>query len=427
MLTLDGPISYYLWRGELMGFDYELGKRFADSANLELEVVVAPSVSHLVPWLMEGRADLIAATLTITPEREKQGVAFTRPYLEVNEVIVSHVDAPPVASIDALKGRRVFVNPGTSHFTTANRLRDSVDLEVVSVDRRVEDLILGVAMGEINLTIADDHVAEVEAHFQDDLRIDLVVSGGHGLGWAVKKEHTELLGALDNFIRREYRGKHHGVLRNKYFRSEARFKGLRSDRIVGERLSPFDEQVKALAAQYGFDWRLIVAQMYQESRFDPEVRSRAGARGLLQVVPRTARELGVDPGGLADPVTGLEAGVRYLAWTRERFPDDVPVLDRMWFALAAYNAGPGHVFDARILARREGWDADRWFGDVDKAMLLLGKREYASKARHGWVRGREPVNYVASIRDRYQAYVDHFEQLEARSVTGYSNNEPVSR
>jgi membrane-bound lytic murein transglycosylase F len=99
----------------------------------------------------------------------------------------------------------------------------------------------------------------------------------------------------------------------------------------------------------------------------------------------------------------------------------------MWFALAAYNAGPGHVFDARILARRQGWDADRWFGDVDKAMLLLGKREYASKARHGWVRGREPVNYVASIRDRYQAYVDHFEQLEARSVTGYSNNEPVSR
>jgi membrane-bound lytic murein transglycosylase F len=187
MLTLDGPISYYLWRGELMGFDYELVKRFADSANLELEVVVAPSVSHLVPWLMEGRADLIAATLTITPEREKQGVAFTRPYLEVNEVIVSHVDAPPVASIDALKGRRVFVNPGTSHFTTANRLRDSVDLEVVSIDRPVEDLILAVAMGEIDLTIADDHVAEVESSFPGRLAYRSCGVGGPWTGLGGKK------------------------------------------------------------------------------------------------------------------------------------------------------------------------------------------------------------------------------------------------
>jgi membrane-bound lytic murein transglycosylase F len=168
-------------------------------------------------------------------------------------------------------------------------------------------------------------------------------------------------------------------------------------------LSPFDDLVKAQADEHEFDWRLIVAQMYQESRFDPNAKSWAGARGLMQVMPRTARELGVE--NLKDPEQGIIAGVRYLSWLRDRFESELPVRDRMWFALAAYNAGAGHVRDARRLAKRQGWSSNRWFDNVEKAMLLLSKSKYANNAAHGYVRGSEPVRYVREIRDRYQAYL----------------------
>ena len=160
--------------------------------------------------------------------------------------------------------------------------------------------------------------------------------------------------------------------------------------------------MKKYAREYGFDWRLLVAQMYQESRFNPKAKSWVGARGLMQVMPRTAKELGFK--NLQDPDTGIHAGVKYLKWVRERFEPELDVRDRMWFTLAAYNAGQGHVKDARRLARRKGWNPNRWFDNVEKAMLLLSKRKYARRARHGYVRGREPVNYVRDIRNRFIAY-----------------------
>ena len=161
--------------------------------------------------------------------------------------------------------------------------------------------------------------------------------------------------------------------------------------------------MKKYADQYGFDWRLIVSQMYQESRFNPMAESWVGAKGLMQVMPRTAKELKLTD--LEDPEIGIHAGIKYMKWVRERFESELDVKDRMWFTLAAYNAGQGHIKDARRLARKKGWNPNRWFNHVEKALLLLSKKEYAKKARHGYVRGQEPVNYVRNIKNRYEAYV----------------------
>ena len=144
--------------------------------------------------------------------------------------------------------------------------------------------------------------------------------------------------------------------------------------------------------------------MYQESRFNPKAKSWVGAQGLMQVMPRTAKELGIT--NLTDPESGIKAGIKYLQWVRNRFEPELDVKDRMWFTLAAYNAGQGHVKDARRLAKQQGLNPNRWFDNVEKAILLLSKRKYASKARHGYVRGTEPVNYVREIRQRYQAYLE---------------------
>jgi membrane-bound lytic murein transglycosylase F len=152
---------------------------------------------------------------------------------------------------------------------------------------------------------------------------------------------------------------------------------------------------------------MVVAQMYQESRFDPRAKSWAGARGLMQVLPRTARELGIRD--LEDPRSGITAGLLYLDWVWERFPSYLDPAERTWFTLAGYNAGHGHVRDARRLARQLGLDPNQWFDNVEIAMLKLSQAEYARQARHGFVRGREPVEYVRGIRERYRAYVDLLE------------------
>jgi membrane-bound lytic murein transglycosylase F len=162
--------------------------------------------------------------------------------------------------------------------------------------------------------------------------------------------------------------------------------------------------VRKHADAYGFDWRLIAAMMQQESRFDPKAVSFAGARGLLQVMPRTAAEFG--GGDLADPEEGILTGLRYLAWLRTRFDETLPATERNWFMLAAYNAGQGHVIDARALARQHGLDPNRWFGHVEQAMLLKRRRDVAAATRFGYCRCDEPVRYVRAVRDRYRAYVE---------------------
>jgi membrane-bound lytic murein transglycosylase F len=193
----------------------------------------------------------------------------------------------------------------------------------------------------------------------------------------------------------------------------------RLDKAKGNGLSPYDEVIRRYAEQYGFDWRLITAQMYEESRFDPKAKSFAGARGLMQVLPKTARFMGFDK--ISGAEEDIHAGVKYLDWVRERFEPELPVNERTWFALAAYNAGHGHVADARRLAGQHGLDGDRWFENTEKAMLLLSKKQYASKARYGYVRGIEPVSYVRDIRQRYRAYVE----ISERRLSMNAANDPT--
>ena len=415
MLTLNGPGTYYLWRGELIGFEYELLRAFARSVGVTLEVVVATHREELMPWLAEGRGDVVSAGVTATATRRAAGGTFSTPYLRVQEVFVSRA---PIGSLADLAGRRVTVQRGTSFVDTLERLGAEVDLEIERSPAESETLIRAVAAAQAEVTLADSHVAELEATFDERLSIGPRLPEEMGLSWVVRPDQPELLAALDAFIEARYRGYEYNVLRNKYFRNDRRMERQREHRLEGERLSPFDELVKRAAAEHDFDWRLLVSQMYQESAFDPRQVSPAGARGLMQVMPRTALEVGISADALADPAQGIEAGARYLAWTRERF-DALPLAERLWFALAAYNAGVGHVRDARRLARVKGWDAATWFGHVEHAMLLLSEPDYARQALHGYVRGAEPVRYVGAIRDRYRAYLGHFETLrEAPELDG---------
>ncbi len=407
IITRNTPASYFVWRGELMGYEFDLMKKFAERQGLRLEVEVAQPEDDMIQMLLEGQGDIIAANMTITDERKARGINFSRPYNIIHEQLVSHAGAAPLDSLEALEGRTLIIKPDHAYWQTAVSLINAgykFKLVAAPRDQTTVDLLAAIARGEADATIADSHIIAIEHKFNEKLQPGLKLEPESKLGWAVRESNPELLAKLDYYVKLHYRGRFFNITYNKYFKNEKRIDRYQGQRLKdSEQLSPYDNIVKPLAAQYHFDWRMMVAQMYQESKFNPKAQSSAGAQGLFQVMPRTAKKLGIKIP--FTPETGIFAGIRYMDWARERFEATLPLEERLWFTLAAYNAGFGHVNDARRLARQKGWSGDVWFDNVERAMLLLSKRQYFSKARFGYVRGSEPVNYVRQIRDRYHAYL----------------------
>ncbi len=406
VLTRNTPTNYFLHRGELHGFEYDLMREFAKRHKMHVQLVVPPAREDLIPWLLAGRGDVVAAALTPTPARAGSGAAFSRPYDFTGRVVVGRAAEAPLAGPAALAGRRLWVRRTSSYWVQLAALREqgvALELQAVPEEMETEEVLDRVARGEYDLTLADQRIVDLEMTYRDDLRPLLSLGEPVPKVWAVHPENRALHQALEAFLAKEYRGTFYNVTRNKYFRSPKRTRSaaLESPARTGT-LSPFDELVRRYAAQYGFDWRMLVAQMYTESRFDPKARSWVGARGLMQVMPRTGRELGFRE--LERPESGIHAGAKYMAWLEARFEPGLDRETRLWMSLAAYNAGLGHVQDARLLARAQGLDPARWFGHTEVAMGLLSRPEHARRARFGYCRGEEPVRYVHAIRERFAAY-----------------------
>lgn len=262
-----------------------------------------------------------------------------------------------------------------------------------------------VAAGEYDLTLVDSHLVAMETTFRDDLIVALDLDEEKEIGWVVRENQPKLLAELNRFIGKHYRGLHYNVTWNKYFAEPKFISQYRAQRLEpGKPISPWDDLVRQHSSEQILDWRLLVSQMYQESRFDPKAKSHAGALGLMQVMPRTAAQFGYR--NLYEPETNIAASLAFIDWLNDRFPDSLPLEERIYFSLAAYNAGHAHVHDARRLARKLGKNPDKWFGHVEEAMLLLSRPEYYRHARFGYVRGSEPVNYVREIRERYIGYLN---------------------
>lgn len=406
LLTRSGPASYFVQGGEQRGFEFELVKRFADHHGLRLEVIVPPTRADLVPWLLEGKGDVVAAGFTVTSERAED-VAFTRPYQNAHEVLTVR-EGSAVRDLDDLRGRHVYVHAGSPHHATLHELQqceDDFEISLVPDSCDFATILDRVEDGTWDATVCDSNILEMERAAGRRLESAFPLKAVRH-AWAVRPSNPELREALDAFVRSEYRGLHFNVIRRRYFQSSqaiARADESRSD--VTGRISPYDEIIRECAERYGLDWRLVAAQMYQESRFDGEQVSPAGAAGLMQLMPLTAAELGFDD--LHDAESSIRAGTMYLRDLIDRFDAQLPLATRIRFALASYNAGKGHVEDARRLAARLGWSPDRWYGNVEEAMLLLQLPEYYRDARYGYCRGGETVHYVREIDRNYRTYVEH--------------------
>ncbi|MCH2555888.1 MAG: transporter substrate-binding domain-containing protein [Alcanivorax sp.] len=407
VITSNNPASYFLWRGELMGFDYDLIRHFAKQHGLRVRMVVRNSASDMFQALREGAGDVIAASMTVTEERRRAGWRFSKRYLEVHEQIIGPADEDPLESVQELAGRTVTVAADSAFVDSLERLREGgIPVTVRREEGATSELLIQqVADGELDLTLVDSHLAALESTYRDDIQPLWTLEGERDIAWALRDNQPGLKKQLDAYITRNYKGLFYNVTFNRYFKEPKTIRLHEEYRVeAGKEISPYDDLIKEYALEYGFDWRLVVSQMYQESRFNPDARSFAGAQGLMQVMPRTARQFGFsDP---HDPEQGIAAGMAYLQWLEDRFPQRLELAQKLYFGLAAYNAGAGHVEDARRLAQRLGKDPDLWFDNVETAMLLLSRPQYARQARFGYVRGSEPVKYVREIRNRYLGYVE---------------------
>ena len=412
-LTRNNAACYFLWRGELFGFEYECARRFARAQGLNLEMVVAPSHEDLLRMLKEGKGDVVAAFLSPTDERLAQGAAFSSAYLYASEDVVMRANDPKTLKrIEDLAGRTVVVRRSSSYWSTLQKLKTGgVRLKIQAAPETMEtsEIIDELAEGRYDLTVADSHILNTELAWRDDIKRAFPLTEPKPHCWVVRAGDKKLLAVVNDFWRREYREVFYNVTFNKYFKNIRNIRSYVYDesriKLDGSgMISPYDNLVKRYAGIYGFDWCLIVSQMFQESRFNPKARSSVGAKGLLQVMPRTAGEVGLGQ-RLEDPETGIHAGVKYLDWVRKNiYPEPSPE-DQVWFALAAYNAGVGHVSDASRLAEQLKLQPNRWFDNVEKAIKLLSKSRYANQSRYGYVSGEETATYVRQIRDRYGAYL----------------------
>lgn len=404
VITANNAHCYYNYRDENMGFEYELAKAFADYLVVDLHVIT-PGWDMLFDSLNHRWGDFAAASITLTPERKEQ-VNFSDKYLTVQQHIIVHQKTRGVASIGDLAGKTVHVRSGTSYQQRIEALKKkglNVDL-VLHNNVPTEELIRQVAKREIEITVADTNVALLNRRYYPNIRMAFPITDGQSIAWAVRKQDRHLLREINKFFQQISQNGTFNRLYEKYYSTVDAFDyvDLKTYRQrLASRLPQYEDVVRREAAKYGFDWRLIAALMYQESHFDPRARSHTGVRGLMQLTRHTAEEMNVS--NRLDPEQSIRGGVQYLDKIYQLF-DDIPGQDRIWFTLAGYNVGYGHVRDAQIIASRKGLNPNKW-SSLKKTLPLLRFQRHYKNTRHGYARGTEPVRYIRRIRTYYDILI----------------------
>ena len=410
VLTLYSSTTYFNYRGQEMGFQYELSQQFAQSLGVTLTVKVARSVEELIRQLQAGEGDLIAYNLPITKEY-KDSLLYCGNEAITHQVLVqrSNGRAKPLKDVTELLGKEVYVKPGKYYERLVNldqELGGGIRIHRVDNDSiSLEDLIADVAKGDIAYTVADNDIAQLNKTYYPNLNILLPVSFDQRASWAVRTDCPQLAKAIDQWAAQNSTSPAYTASMKRYFEIS---KSIPHSPILSLRegkISHYDDLFKKYAGQIGWDWRLLASLAYTESNFDTTAVSWAGAEGLMQLMPRTARAMGVPEGMEQNPEESIKAAVKYLGLTARSF-NNIPKEERINFTLASYNSGIGHVLDAMALAEKYGSNKYVWRGNVEKYILLKSNEEYFTDpvCKHGYFRGRETYNFVREIMARYEQY-----------------------
>lgn len=419
----NSSAGFFIYRGKSLGFQYELLQNLAGILDLELEIKVTPNLKEAFEWLEKGEVDILAYPLTITRSR-RRNYLMTDQHYTVKQVLIQRkppnwrnlkiheIEGHLVRNQINLIGKKVHVRHQTSFPQTLRKLSDEIGGDILIVEEpagvETQDVIRKVAEGEFDYAVTDEDVARIYSTIYPNIDVATPVSFPTQIGWALRKNSTGLGDTINYWLRRVKRQPTFNVIYRKYFENRSAVQFASNEEIPLEsvvELGLFDA-----ADTLQWDWRLLLSQIYQESEFNPNAKSWAGAVGLMQVLPTTARSYGVV--NLRDPVRNIFAGTRHLLWLKKQW-DEIEDTDlQIKFMLASYNVGLGHIMDVQALARKYDEDPYDW-SVIEKYLLLKKKPKYFRDpvVKYGYCRGNEPVNYVREILSRFNRYQQFYPDI----------------
>ncbi|MDR0412523.1 MAG: transporter substrate-binding domain-containing protein [Dysgonamonadaceae bacterium] len=412
VLTLSGSMSYFIYKGEPKGYEYELLSDFAEHHQLRLQIKRAENEEQLVRMLLKKEGDLIAYNLPVTNEG-KAAIRYAGREVVNRQVLVQRAgkDDTPLRDVTELVGKEVWVMHDTKYARRLENLNAELGggIRIRTVDRdtvSTEDLIEQVARGEIPYTLSDVDLAKLNKTYFHSLHISLVVSHPQRSSWAVRKSSPELAAALNEWFAGNKNDTRYRAIIKRYFEM-SKMPGDEPAPVLGNgRISPYDSFFKQYARTIDWDWRLLVSIAFQESKFHTGAISWAGATGLMGLMPRTAEAMGITPEETTQAEPSIRAAVRLIRRLNRSFASIADEAERIRFILAAYNAGASHIYDAQALAVKYGKNPAVWEDHVEEYLKLKSVPEYYNDpvVKQGYFRGTETINYVRSVWERWEYY-----------------------
>lgn len=412
VLTLYSSTSYFLYKDEKMGYEYELIRDFAESQGLELKITVAENLLRLTELLADGTGDVAAYPLPHTKDLQKE-LLFCGQEIITHQVLVQRRERgrKPLRDVTELIGKKVYVEAGSKYDSRIRNLNDELGggILICSINKDTlitEDLIGMVASGEIEYTLADNNLATLNRTYHQNLDIKLAVSFPQRSSWAVRKTSSRLAAAINEWIKKTDKSPVYKSILKRYFEYSKNPPHAPILSLKDGRISVYDGLFKKYAPEIGWDWRLMASQAYHESHFDTMSTSWAGAKGLMQLMPATARAFGLGEDSIRNPEANVKAAVASLKVLNRSFSGISDPNERIKFVLGAYNSGIGHIYDAMALARKYGKDPMVWDHNTSDYILLKSNPEYFNDTvcRFGYFRGKETFLYVKEILERYEEY-----------------------
>jgi membrane-bound lytic murein transglycosylase F len=408
VVTRNGPTTYYEnAEGQYVGLEHDLVMLFAKELGFTVKFVVAGEFHGILPKVISRQAHFAAAGITITDERQRH-LLFSTAYQTVQQQLVYQTEESKPENFQDILGKRLEVVAGTSYVERLNHVkRQFPTLTWTEVQNQETEELLGkLAEGNGDYVIADSHIVKLSQNFHPELAVGFDVGRPEYLAWAFPKNGDAWLYQKSMVFFTKIQAD--GTLKRLQDRYYGHIERLEQADVIG-----FLTKMNTVLPKYrdlfyeaqditGIDWRLLAALGYQESKWDPLATSPTNVRGIMMLTEDAADEMGVSD--RLDPKQSIISGAKYFLNQKDALPPRIAEPDRTWFALAAYNVGPGHLEDARVLAQRQGLNPDAW-PDLKKSLPLLSKTAYHSTLKHGYARGGEPVIFTENIRTYYDILV----------------------
>ncbi len=439
VLAENSPASYFIYRGRNMGYEYELLYEFCKDKNIRLQIEMVHDLDEIINQLNAGYGDVIACNLTIT-EKRKELISFSESHLTTHQVLIQRkpekwrsyskktLNDSLITRIEGLYGKTIHVWKNSTYFEQITLLNDRLNLDLTIIptegDQITEELIRSVSEGKIDYTIADENIAKIDLGYYPNLDISVKLSDENKIGFGVRKTSNQLLTELNGWLTDKKNRSTIGEVNRKYFKRKTLVRKANEtySSLNGEVLSPYDEIIKRESEKIGWDWRLISAIIYQESKFETWKVSWAGAFGIFQFMPATAAGYGISPASSAEEQ--IIAGVKKLTKNYNQWLEEIAdSTEAMKFTLATFNAGRAHVDDARALAASRGYKDTVWADNVSVMIKNLSKPSFYRDevVKYGYCRGTETYEYVIEIIQRFEEYKAAFPDSPAGNNRDLAN------